>query len=52
MFPLYRLLAVAVGGRVANNGKAADVDRLLTHFIEVVETGEIETFLEMLADDV
>ncbi len=30
----------------------ADVDRLLTHFIEVVETGEVETFLEMLADDV
>lgn len=30
----------------------ADVDRLLTHFIEVVETGEIEAFLNLLAEDV
>lgn len=30
----------------------ADVDRLLTQFIEVVETGELEAFLDMLAEDV
>ncbi len=29
-----------------------DVDRFLTNFIEVVETGEIEEFLNMLAEDV
>jgi RNA polymerase sigma-70 factor (ECF subfamily) len=30
----------------------ADLDRLLTKFIETVETGEIDAFLEMLAADV
>jgi RNA polymerase sigma-70 factor (ECF subfamily) len=30
----------------------ADVDRFLSHFIKVVETGEIEQFLNMLAEDV
>lgn len=30
----------------------ADVDRLLTSFIETVERGEIEAFLNMLAEDV